>query len=152
MVKRLRHELADYQSRKQSVGSELESTSDISYNSITEDTRELEKYVVKAIRSHAQVSEVRKRSSPPGPPPPGPIERKARETSPLPKSEIVVNGTEDREGVNRRPTSGQIPDITIGNSSPQLRASRNTDYDRTNTVASTTNIARTEETTSRKTI
>ncbi|KAI4866706.1 hypothetical protein F4820DRAFT_415876 [Hypoxylon rubiginosum] len=113
MVKRLRHELADYQSRKQSVGSELESTSDISYNSITEDTRELEKYVVKAIRSHAQVSEVRKRSSPPGPPPPGPIERKARETSPLPKSEIVVNGTEDREGVNRRPTSGQIPDITI---------------------------------------
>ncbi|KAI6090008.1 hypothetical protein F4821DRAFT_46492 [Hypoxylon rubiginosum] len=70
-VKKLRHELADYQRRKQST-SESESMADISHSTI-DDTRELERYVAKAIRSYSQetaIPRARRRSSSPGPPPP----------------------------------------------------------------------------------
>ncbi|XXH03819.1 C-24(28) sterol reductase [Hypoxylon texense] len=95
-VKKLRHELADYQRRKQSAGNESESAPEISYSRITVDTRDLEKYVVKTIQSHAReeaLSKAREKSPPP--PPPGPTVRKAPKTS-SPKFDIVVG--------DRRPT------------------------------------------------
>ncbi|KAI1773427.1 hypothetical protein F4818DRAFT_109063 [Hypoxylon cercidicola] len=111
-AKTLRYDLADYQRRKLLVGNESETAIDISFN-----TPELERYVVRAIRSHAQeaaLSRERDRSSTPGPPPPPhATERQAQETSPSPKSGIAVAQTEDREGAGQRPRPAQIPDIAI---------------------------------------
>ncbi|KAI0164374.1 hypothetical protein GGR52DRAFT_118686 [Hypoxylon sp. FL1284] len=64
-VKKLRHELADLQRRKPSVGKESVT--------ITDDTLRLERYVTRAIQSHtreAEFSRGTRRASRPGPPPP----------------------------------------------------------------------------------
>lgn len=72
-AKRLRRELAEYQRRKQPSDTVPDKMMDESYNAIAEDTHELERYVVKAIRSHAReaalsASTGSSRRGPPGPP------------------------------------------------------------------------------------
>ncbi|KAI1416269.1 hypothetical protein F5Y13DRAFT_186521 [Hypoxylon sp. FL1857] len=59
-ARKLRRELAEHQRRKQSSERVLETAPNKSYDIITEDSRDLERYVVDAIRSHAQKATVSK--------------------------------------------------------------------------------------------
>ncbi|KAI2618175.1 hypothetical protein GGR54DRAFT_648668 [Hypoxylon sp. NC1633] len=100
MARKLRRELADYKRRKQPVAEEVQ---DDSYYIIEEDTRELEKYVVNAIRSHVRANGISRSSRSSREDPPGPVEEELPASSSLPGNRPISTGVEsDKNSISSR--------------------------------------------------
>ncbi|OTA70523.1 hypothetical protein K449DRAFT_428064 [Hypoxylon sp. EC38] len=119
-AQKLRDELAEHQRRKQPSVRVLETAPHESYDIIMEDSRELERYVVKAIRSHVRKATVyrglgsSRRESP---------SRRGRETGSVPSpGGPRTNGIEadalEITGQNRQQAFNQDREETTGKHSP----------------------------------
>ncbi|KAI0842612.1 hypothetical protein F5Y06DRAFT_292545 [Hypoxylon sp. FL0890] len=119
-ARKLRRELAKHQRRKQPLEREPDAALDKSYDTITEDSRDLERYVVNAIRPHAQNAAVSRGPGSSRREPPSRIEREIR-TVPSSGGPRMDNAQVDALeiiGQNRQQTSDQSPEEIIEVSNP----------------------------------